>query len=85
MDFNYMTKYERVILIAQRAQDIANGSPITIKSPETNDPIEIAKLELKYGRIPYKIVRKSPSGEKKVLKPSEMLSFQLLKFIERLL
>jgi DNA-directed RNA polymerase subunit K/omega len=69
--YKHITKYERVMIIAQRAQDIANGSPITIKNAGTTDPIQIAKLELMYNKIPYKIVRTSPSGEQTIIKVSE--------------
>lgn len=69
--FRHITKYERVMIIAQRAQDIANGSPLTIKNAGTTNPIEIAKLELLYNKIPYKIIRTLPNGEQTVIKVSQ--------------
>jgi len=57
-----LTKYEKTRIIAFRAQQIAAGSPLFLKDDEipegVTDPVELAELELKLGRIPVKIVRR---------------------------
>ena len=56
-----LTKYERTRIIAFRAQQIAAGSPLFLKDDEipegVTDPVELAELELRLGRIPVKLVR----------------------------
>jgi len=57
-----LTKYERTRIIAFRAQQIAAGSPLFLKDDEipegVTDPVELAELELRLGRIPVKLVRR---------------------------
>ncbi|MDK2463989.1 MAG: DNA-directed RNA polymerase subunit omega [Candidatus Korarchaeota archaeon] len=57
-----LTRYERTRIIAFRAQQIAAGSPLFLKDDEipegVTDPVELAELELKLGRIPVKLVRR---------------------------
>ncbi|HDI86314.1 MAG TPA: hypothetical protein ENF83_02770, partial [Candidatus Korarchaeota archaeon] len=49
-------------IIAFRAQQIAAGSPLFLKDDEipegVTDPVELAELELKLGRLPVKLVRR---------------------------
>ena len=55
---NY-TRYEKTRIIAARALQIAQGSPVLIKIPkDTVNPIEIAKLEWEEGVIPIDIKKK---------------------------
>ncbi len=68
----YMTKYEKTVLLGKRATMIANGSPITIKNPETTNPIEIAEKELFSKTIPLKIVRVYPGNIKEVWSVNEL-------------
>ena len=68
-----ITFYERVSLIGKRAVDISEGSPITIKDPGTDDPREIAEMERKMKRLPLKLVREYPDGQKRVLDPNKMI------------
>ncbi len=57
-----LTRYEKARIIAFRAQQIAAGSPLFLKDDEipegVTDPVELAELELKLGRIPVKLVRR---------------------------
>lgn len=56
----HRTKYEQTRIIAARALQIAQGSPVLLKVPKgIVDPIEIAKLEWKKGLIPIDIKEKS--------------------------
>jgi DNA-directed RNA polymerase subunit K len=53
------TRYEKTRIIAARALQIAQGSPVLIKLPKgVTDPIEIAKLEWEAEVIPIDIKRK---------------------------
>lgn len=58
-----LTKYERAALLAERARALASGSPSTLSDPGTSNPVEIAYLEFKAGRLPIKIVRQYPNGD----------------------
>ena len=57
-----LTKFERIRIIATRAQQIAAGSPLFLDEneipPDLTDPIELAKLELEKGKLPIAIERK---------------------------
>ncbi|MEM5798926.1 MAG: DNA-directed RNA polymerase subunit K [Candidatus Aenigmatarchaeota archaeon] len=55
------TKYEKVRIIAARALQIAQGSPVLVKVPKgITDPLEIAKLEWEAEVIPIDIKRRYP-------------------------
>ena len=55
---NRLTRFEKARIVGARALQIAYGSPTTVEPPAgMMDPIEIAKLEFKEGRIPVEIVR----------------------------
>ncbi len=55
---NRLTRFEKARIIGARALQIAYGSPMTVEAPEgMMDPIEIAKIEFKEGRIPVEIIR----------------------------
>jgi DNA-directed RNA polymerase subunit K/omega len=70
----YLTKYELAAIFAERAVEIANGDPITIKNPDSTDPIEIAKLEYYAGKSPKKIVRKWPDGSVEIWSLNELIN-----------
>ncbi len=54
------TRYEKTRIIAARALQIAQGSPILVKVPKgITDPIEIAKLEWEAEVIPIDIKKKT--------------------------
>jgi len=54
------TRYEKVRIIASRALQIAQGSPIFTKVPRgVTDPIEIAQLEWEAGVIPIDVKMKN--------------------------
>jgi DNA-directed RNA polymerase subunit K/omega len=58
---NIFSKFEEVRIIAARAQQIAAGAPLLLKEneipPGLSDPVELAKLEYKLGRLPVYIER----------------------------
>ena len=68
-----ITKYEAVSLLGRRARDIAEGSPITVKNPGTDDPHLIAEIERKNHTFPLKLIREYPDGSKKTLNPNMMI------------
>jgi len=53
----YFSKYEYASLLARRAQQIAENSPLTIRNRVSDNPIEIARQEFENKTIPLKIVR----------------------------
>ena len=61
-----MNKYEYTTIISQRAQEIANGNPITIQTPKGTNPIDIAIQEYQAGTLPKKIKRTFPDGRTEV-------------------
>lgn len=68
----FLNKYEYAEAIGQRALEIANGSPVTVKC-DTNLPAnEIAILEFKNGKSPIKIVREFPDGHREIWNINEM-------------
>ncbi|HDM24115.1 hypothetical protein DRO02_00760 [archaeon] len=58
-----LTIYEITRIIATRARQIAEGAKPFIEVPEgVTDPVEIAKLEFKAGKLPLIIRREYPDG-----------------------
>ncbi len=61
-----LTKFEKIRIISIRAQQIASGSPLFLNESEipegVTDPVELAKLEIRKGRLPLILERKQ--GEK---------------------
>ncbi|MGC9103377.1 MAG: DNA-directed RNA polymerase subunit omega [Candidatus Methanodesulfokora sp.] len=59
---NIFSKFEEVRIMAARAQQIAAGAPLLLREDEIpsglSDPVELAKLEYKLGRLPVYIERK---------------------------
>lgn len=59
-----ITKYELTMILAERTAKLADGAPTTIANPGTNNPKEIALLEYKAGKLPSKLLRQWPNGNK---------------------
>lgn len=59
-----LTKFERVRLIGERATQISLGAKPMVKGVKNMDPKDVARLELKLGVIPIKIIRTLPTGKK---------------------
>jgi DNA-directed RNA polymerases I, II, and III subunit RPABC2 len=60
----YITLYEYTSIIGQRASQIQDNAPILITDYNKDDsPIEIAKKELKAGKICFIIERPLPNGQ----------------------
>tara|TARA_Y100000389_G_scaffold132292_1_gene129705 strand:- start:25 stop:375 length:351 start_codon:yes stop_codon:yes gene_type:complete len=54
----YLTKFEKTKVIAERAQQISNGSKTLLKNPTAyNSPYEMALEELRQKKIPFIIKR----------------------------
>lgn len=62
---NILSKYEKVKIIGIRAEQIQRGAQpfITIDKNVPFDARNIAKEELKAGKIPFMIARKLPDGK----------------------
>ena len=61
----YITKYEKVRILSDRAKQLETGAQSTIKIENIKDlnVKEIAKLELLHNKIPFFIERKMPNGK----------------------
>jgi DNA-directed RNA polymerase subunit K/omega len=68
----FMTVFERVRLLGDRAKQLSLGAKPMIKGLETMNPKEIAKLELEKGVIPLIIERELPNGKKERWYPNEL-------------
>ena len=60
----WMTKYERVRVLAERSKQISLGAKPMVKNVLNMNPKEIAKTELEMKVLPFFIIRKLPSGKK---------------------
>ena len=61
----FLTKYEKARIIGARALQISKNSPILISTENLageTDPIVIAEMELREGKIPFIIRRHLPDG-----------------------
>jgi len=58
MEERRYTRYERTRIISARALQIAQGSPVLVKSPKDSSPIEVAGLEWEKGMIPIDIKKR---------------------------
>ena len=61
----FLTKYEKARIIGARALQISKNSPILIPTENLGgetDPIVIAEMELREGKIPFIIRRYLPDG-----------------------
>jgi DNA-directed RNA polymerase I, II, and III subunit RPABC2 len=70
----FLSKYERVRALGQRARQISLGAKILVKNIDltTKTPLEIAKIELEHGILPFKIRRTLPNGDVEEWKISEL-------------
>lgn len=71
----FITKYEYPKIIAIRAQQIANGSPIYIdvKNVKDKTPMNIAELEFQQGKLNNIVIkRKLPNGKVEIRKISDL-------------
>lgn len=71
----FITKYEYPKIISIRAQQIAKGAPIyiNIEQLKIKNPINIAELEFKSGKLNNMIIkRKLPNGNIELRKISEL-------------
>jgi DNA-directed RNA polymerase I, II, and III subunit RPABC2 len=71
----FLTKYEKVRVLGTRAKLISLGAKILVKNIDltTKKPLEIAKIELEHGVIPFKIRRALPNGKVEEWKISELI------------
>jgi DNA-directed RNA polymerase I, II, and III subunit RPABC2 len=60
---NYLTKFETVRILGQRAEQISCGAPPMVDITGMDNALTIAKKELKEKKIPLKIRRTYPGGE----------------------
>ena len=58
----YLTKFEKIRIIGQRAEQISMGAPSTVDIKGLNTALEIAERELEERKIPLKIRRTLPDG-----------------------
>ena len=68
----FMTIFERVRLLGDRAKQLSLGAKPMIKGLETMNPKEIAKLELEKGVLPLIIERVLPNGRKERWRINEL-------------
>lgn len=59
----YLTKYEKVRIIATRYMQISNNAPAMVDVQDETDPYAIVLLELREKKIPLIIRRHLPSGD----------------------
>lgn len=68
----FMTIYERVRILGERAKQISLGAKPLIKGTENLDPKIVAKMELEKKIIPLVIIRPLPNGQKEKWRVSEL-------------
>ncbi len=69
---NYLTKFEKVRILGQRAEQIANGAPPMVDITGLTDALSIAEKELQERKVPFKIRRTYPNGKIRDILLSEM-------------
>jgi DNA-directed RNA polymerase subunit K/omega len=69
-----LTKYEKTLILGQRAQQILKGSNILVhvEKLKNRNPLEIARFELSQGVIPFIIRRPLPNGQYEDWKVNEL-------------
>lgn len=71
---NILTKYEKVKIISNRAEQIQRNAPIYVDVNRTLlTPRDIAIKELEERKIPYMICRKLPNGKKEYFRLDDMI------------
>ena len=70
---NYMTIYERVRLLGERAKQLSLGAKPMVKNVDNLGPKEIARLELEQKVLPLIIIRTLPNGLKEKWQVNELL------------
>jgi DNA-directed RNA polymerase subunit K/omega len=68
----YMTIYERVRVLGERAKQLSLGAKPLIKGVENMDPKIVARIELEKKVIPIIIIRTLPNGQKEKWRVSEL-------------
>ena len=68
----FMTIYERVRILGERAKQLSLGAKPLIKGAENMDPKIVAKMELENKVIPLIIIRPLPNGQKEKWRVSEL-------------
>lgn len=68
----YMTIYERVRVLGERAKQLSLGAKPLIKGVENMDPKIVARMELEKKVIPLIIIRTLPNGQKEKWHVSEL-------------
>jgi DNA-directed RNA polymerase subunit K/omega len=67
-----LTKYERVRILGDRAKQLSTGAKPMLLGVNNLNPIDIAKLELERGVLPFIIEKVLPSGRRERWKVSEL-------------
>jgi DNA-directed RNA polymerase I, II, and III subunit RPABC2 len=57
-----LTRFEQARIIGKRAMQISKGSPALVEVGNLENPVDIAKKELKERKIPFIIRRPLPNG-----------------------
>ena len=68
----YMTIYERVRVLGERAKQLSLGAKPLIKGVENMDPKIVARMELEKKVIPLIIIRTLPNGQKEKWRVAEL-------------
>lgn len=74
-----LTYYEKVQVLSVRASQIAVGAKVFVSGAEDRNPLDIAKLELEQGLIPFVIIRSFPDNTFERWKLSELVLNDLYK------
>ncbi|KAG7562539.1 hypothetical protein FFLO_02013 [Filobasidium floriforme] len=69
----YLTKYERARILGTRALQISMNAPVLVQLEGETDPLEIAKKELRFKKIPLVIRRYLPDNSYEEWKVSELI------------
>ena len=69
---NRLSKFEKVRILGQRAEQISMGAPPLVDIKGLTDALSIAEKEFKERKIPFIIERTYPDGSIKKIKLVEM-------------
>lgn len=70
--FPRLNEYEQAMLIGVRREQIANGSHPLVRPLPTDTPFDLAVRELLEKKIPLKIIRELPNGQKETWDITEL-------------